>query len=142
MFVETGGLMSSGISKSTQGMSDADIAATSTYLRSRRPADSNGAPPLTLNHRAMKVSLNRLVNNAKAGVCAAYCMHCHWVGGRDFAQTIAPLAGNPNVLEKDPSSLKNVRLNGTKDLVIGGISASYRCGSTDRCQMTSRSRME
>src|SRR5258706_13732330 len=38
---------------------------------------------------------------------------------------LAPLAGNPNVLEKDPSSLINVTLNGTEDLVIGGISAPY-----------------
>jgi mono/diheme cytochrome c family protein len=38
---------------------------------------------------------------------------------------LAPLAGNPNVLEKDASSLINVTLNGTEDLVIGGIPAPY-----------------
>jgi mono/diheme cytochrome c family protein len=38
---------------------------------------------------------------------------------------MAPLAGNPNVLEKDASSLINVTLNGTGDLVIGGVPAAF-----------------
>jgi mono/diheme cytochrome c family protein len=37
----------------------------------------------------------------------------------------APLAGNPNVLEKEAASLINVTLNGTGDLVIQGIPAPY-----------------
>jgi mono/diheme cytochrome c family protein len=71
------------------------------------------------------VSLNRPANDAGARVYTAYCMHCHGVDGRGFAPMLAPLAGNPNVLEKDPSSLINVTLNGTGDLVIGGIPAPY-----------------
>ena len=38
---------------------------------------------------------------------------------------LAPLAGNPNVLEHDASSLINVTLNGTGDLVIQGVPAPY-----------------
>ncbi len=52
-------------------------------------------------------------------------MHCHGVDGTGFAPMLAPLAGNPNVLEKDASSLINVTLNGTQDLVIQGIPAPY-----------------
>jgi mono/diheme cytochrome c family protein len=52
-------------------------------------------------------------------------MHCHGVDGRGFAPMLAPLAGNPNVLEKDPSSLINVTLNGTGDLVLNGVPAPY-----------------
>jgi mono/diheme cytochrome c family protein len=52
-------------------------------------------------------------------------MHCHGVDGHAFAPLLAPLAGNPNVMEKDASSLINVTLNGTQDLVIQGIPAAY-----------------
>ena len=38
---------------------------------------------------------------------------------------LAPLAGNPNVLEKQSLSLINVTLNGTDAIVIGGIPAPY-----------------
>jgi mono/diheme cytochrome c family protein len=47
------------------------------------------------------------------------------VDGRGFAPMLAPLAGNPNVLEHDASSLINVTLNGTGDLVIQGVPAPY-----------------
>ena len=42
------------------------------------------------------------------------------VDGSAYAPFLAPLAGNPNVMEKDASSLINVTLNGTQDLVIQG----------------------
>jgi alcohol dehydrogenase (quinone), cytochrome c subunit len=58
-------------------------------------------------------------------VYTTYCVHCHGVDGRAFAPLLAPLAGNPNVLENDASSLINVTLNGTGDLVIGGIPSAY-----------------
>ena len=38
---------------------------------------------------------------------------------------LAPLAGNPNVLAKDASSLINVTLNGTGDLVINGVPSPF-----------------
>jgi mono/diheme cytochrome c family protein len=71
------------------------------------------------------VSLARPANDPGARVYTAYCMHCHGVDGRGFAPMLAPLAGNPNVLGKDASSLINVTLNGTGDLVIQGIPAAY-----------------
>ncbi|MFM0695736.1 cytochrome c [Paraburkholderia graminis] len=119
------GSMTSVINNSTQALNDTDIAAMTTYLKSLPPAGGNGAPPYTYDPQATKVSLNRPANDAGARVYTAYCMHCHGVDGRGFAPMLAPLAGNPNVLEKDASSLINVTLNGTEDLVIGGIPAPY-----------------
>jgi mono/diheme cytochrome c family protein len=52
-------------------------------------------------------------------------MYCHGVDGRGFAPMLAPLAGNPNVLETNAASLINVTLNGTEDLVIDGLPAAY-----------------
>ncbi|HWT39546.1 MAG TPA: cytochrome c [Paraburkholderia sp.] len=119
------GAMTSVINNSTQAMTDADVAAMSRYLKSLPAAGGSGAPAYAYDAKATKVSLTRPANDAGARVYTAYCMHCHGVDGRGFAPMLAPLAGNPNVLEKDPSSLINVTLNGTEDLVIGGIPAAY-----------------
>jgi mono/diheme cytochrome c family protein len=120
------GSMTSVINNSTQAMADADIAAIARYLKSI-PAEggSGGGVAYAYDARATKVSLTRPANNAGARVYTTYCMHCHGVDGRGFAPMLAPLAGNPNVLETTPTSLINVTLNGTDDLVIGGIPAPY-----------------
>ncbi|NIF55990.1 cytochrome c [Burkholderia sp. Ax-1724] len=119
------GAMTSVINNSTQGMTDTDIAAVSTYLKSLPPAGGSGAPLYTYDAQATKVSLDRPANDAGARVYTAYCMHCHGVDGQGFAPMLAPLAGNPNVLAKDASSLINVTLNGTGDLVIDGVPSPF-----------------
>jgi mono/diheme cytochrome c family protein len=119
------GSMASVINNSTQAMNDADIAAMSTYLKSLPAAGGAGGRAYSYDPKVTKASLARPANDAGARVYTAYCMHCHGVDGRGFAPMLAPLAGNPNVLEKDASSLINVTLNGTEDLVIGGIPAPY-----------------
>jgi mono/diheme cytochrome c family protein len=119
------GSMTDVINNSTQHMSDADVGAVSTYLKSLAPVGGNGAPPYTYDPQATKVSLDRPANDAGARVYTAYCMHCHAVDGRGFAPMLAPLAGNPNVLAQDPSSLINVTLNGTADLVINGVPSPF-----------------
>ncbi|CAB3801456.1 cytochrome c [Pararobbsia alpina] len=119
------GSMTSVTNNSTQAANDTDIAAMTRYLKSLPPAGGTGAPPYSYDARATKVSLTRPANDPGARVYAAYCMHCHSVDGRGFAPLLAPLAGNPNVLEHDASSLINVTLNGTGDLVIQGIPAPY-----------------
>jgi mono/diheme cytochrome c family protein len=119
------GSMTDVINNSTQAMSDEDVAAMSHYLKSLPSAGGTGAAPYAYDSKATLVSLGRPANDAGAKVYTAYCMHCHGVDGKAFAPFLAPLAGNPNVLERDPSSLINITLNGTHDLVIQGIPAPY-----------------
>jgi alcohol dehydrogenase (quinone), cytochrome c subunit len=119
------GSMTSVINNSTQAMNDTDIAAMTRYLKSLAPAGGTGAAPYSYDANMTKVALSRPAHDAGASVYTTYCMHCHGVDGRGFAPLLAPLAGNPNVLEKDASSLINVTLNGTGDLVIQGIPAAY-----------------
>ena len=119
------GSMTSVINNSTQAMNDTDIAAMASYLKSLPAAGGTGAPPYSYDAQATRVSLTRPANDAGARVYTGYCMHCHGVDGRGFAPMLAPLAGNPNVLEHDASSLINVTLNGTGDLVIQGVPAPY-----------------
>ena len=119
------GSMTSVINNSTQATNDTDIAAMTSYLKSLPAAGGTGAPQYSYDPQATRVSLSRPANDAGARVYTEYCMHCHGVDGRGFAPMLAPLAGNPNVLEHDASSLINVTLNGTGDLVIQGIPAPY-----------------
>ncbi|WP_322104174.1 cytochrome c [Paraburkholderia sp. J41] len=119
------GAMTDVINNSTQSLSDADIGAMVAYLKSLPPAGGNGAPPYEYDARQTKVSLAHPANDAGARVYNTYCLQCHGADGRGFAPLLAPLAGNPTVLGGDPSSLINVTLNGTRDLVIGGVPAPY-----------------
>ena len=119
------GAMTDVINKSTQAMNDADVNAIAAYLKSLPAKGGDGGPAYAYDAQATKVSLSRPANDAGARVYTAYCMHCHGADGRGFAPMFAPLAGNPNVLEKDASSLINVTLNGTRDLVIQGMPAPY-----------------
>ena len=61
---------------------------------------------------------------ARRSIRRTACIATAWTA-RAYAPLLAPLAGNPNVMEKDASSLINVTLNGTQDLVIQGIPAAY-----------------
>ena len=119
------GSMTDVINNSTQALTDVDVAAMSRYLKSLPAAGGSGGAAYAYDAKATKVSLTRPANDAGARVYTAFCMHCHGVDGRGFAPMLAPLAGNPNVLEKNAASLINVTLNGTGDLVIGGVPAAY-----------------
>jgi alcohol dehydrogenase (quinone), cytochrome c subunit len=119
------GSMTSVINNSTQALTDADLAAIARYLKSLPSEGGSGGPAYAYDPRATKVSLTRPANDDGARLYATFCMHCHGVDGRGFAPMLAPLAGNPNVLETSPLSLINVTLNGTDDLVIAGVPAPY-----------------
>jgi mono/diheme cytochrome c family protein len=118
------GSMSDVINNSTQNLSDADIAAMTLYLKSL-PARIDDKKPYAYDAKATLALLEKPAGNAGARLYATYCIGCHGGDGRAFAPFLAPLAGNPNVLEPNASSLVNVTLNGTHDLVIGGLPAAY-----------------
>jgi mono/diheme cytochrome c family protein len=119
------GSMVSVINHSTQWLTDDDLTAIGRYLKSLPPVGGNGLPPYRTAPAKTQAVLRRPANDAGAKVYAAYCMHCHGTDGKAFAPMLAPLAGNPNVLERDPTSLINVTLNGTEARVIGGLPAAY-----------------
>lgn len=133
LFLKTGanrhasafGSMTDVINHSMQWLTHADAAAIARYLKTLPAAGGTGAPPYRPGAAATLARLARPANDAGAKVYTTYCMHCHGVDGNAFAPLLAPLAGNPNVLESNPASLINVTLNGTGDLVIGGLPAAY-----------------
>jgi mono/diheme cytochrome c family protein len=145
MFLKTGanahatafGSMTDVINHSTQYMNNADLNAMAVYLKSLPAARSDEGPAYAFNPTTTVAMLARPAGNRGAVLYATYCLHCHGADGRGAAPYLAPLAGNPNLLEKNPSSLINVVLNGSGQLVIDGVPApypmpAYRSAMTDQ----------
>lgn len=119
------GSMTDVINNSTQTLNDVDLSAMAIYLKSLPPAGGGGRPDYAYNSKETSALLARPANNPGALIYTTYCMHCHGPDGKAFAPFLAPLAGNPNVLQNNASSLVNITLNGTHDLVIAGVVAPY-----------------
>jgi mono/diheme cytochrome c family protein len=117
------GPMTEVVNKSSQYLSDVDVRAMAVYLKSL-PARADAGRQAYVAGVTAAPSLPAALHSG-AGVYAKYCASCHGIGGRGTAPWLAPLAGNPNVLETHPGSLINVTLNGTPDLIIGGRPAPY-----------------
>ena len=133
MFLKTGanahasafGSMTDVVNNSTQWLTDPDATAIARYLKSLPQGRGETGPRYAYDAKATLTSLTRPAHASGARVYATYCLHCHGADGNGYAPLFAPLAGNPNVLEPNASSLINVTLNGTGDLVIQGVPAAY-----------------
>jgi mono/diheme cytochrome c family protein len=119
------GSMTDVINNSTQAMTNQDLKAMSAYLKSLPAAGGTTSVPYVYDPTATVAVLARPAGDPGAKIYSTYCIHCHEANGKGFAPLLAPLAGNPNVLEENPSSLINVTLNGNHNLVIQGIPAAY-----------------
>ncbi len=119
------GSMVSVVNHSTQALTDGDVTAIARYLKSLPAAGEAPAALYRYMPDATQALLGRPANDPGAKVYNAYCLHCHGADGRGYAPLLAPLAGNPNVLAANPSSLINVTLNGSDVLVIDGVPSAY-----------------
>ena len=107
------GTMVDAVNNSTQYMTDADLAAIAAYLKS-----------LPGNRRSQDAAV---ADNTPGGkLYAQQCAACHLEDGKGHAPYIAPLAGNPVVLDIDPTSLINITLNGSSRVVVAGMPDAYR----------------
>ena len=107
------GTMVDAVNNSTQYLSDTDLAAIATYLKSL-PANQD---------RNMAAAA---VDQPGGKIYAQQCATCHLADGRGHAPYIAPLADNPTVVDRDPSSLINMTLNGSARVVVAGMPDAYR----------------
>ncbi|MBV8627954.1 MAG: cytochrome c [Paraburkholderia sp.] len=133
LFMKTGanqhasafGSMTDVINHSTQWLVTDDVNAIARYLKSLPVEGGTDMPPYTDDPRGAEPLLASPTHDSGAKLYATYCMHCHGSNGRAFAPLLAPLAGNPTVLEPNPTSMINVTLNGAQELVINGLPAAY-----------------
>ena len=118
------GSMTDVINNSTSYFSDSDIEAIAVYLKSL-PARS-AQQPFAYDNATTDDLRNRPAMQPGAAIYASDCASCHGFDAKGFTSYMPALAGNPVVLDENPSSLINVLLNGSVPLVAEGTPDAYR----------------
>jgi mono/diheme cytochrome c family protein len=119
------GPMTDVYNNSSQYLSDDDLTAIATYLKSL-PAATKADWTYAYDDATAKTLAGGDLSAAGAGAYGAHCASCHGIDGKGRGDLFPPLAGNPNVLTADPSSIINVVLNGSQPTVTQGVPDSYR----------------
>jgi mono/diheme cytochrome c family protein len=112
------------ISNSTSYLSNGDIDAMANFLKSL-PATST-QQPVAYNNATTEALRNGSTTQPGGAVYTGVCVSCHGFDAKGFAPYMPTLAGNPVVLDDNPSSLINVALNGSNPLVVKGAPDAYR----------------
>lgn len=106
-FATVSGGMTEVISHSTQHVGDEDLIAIATYLKalpSDRPRQDLGTPVA----RAPETTYG-----SRGGLgYLQFCSDCHRPDGAGVAGVFPPMAGNPTVAAKNPSTLTHITLTG------------------------------
>jgi mono/diheme cytochrome c family protein len=112
------------INNSTPYLSDGDINAIAVYLKSLPTAFTQ--QPVAYDDATTSALRSGHATQPGATVYTGTCANCHGADGKGFGPYTPALAGNPVVLDEDPSSLINLVLNGSNPLVVKGTPDSYR----------------
>ena len=113
------------VNNSTPYLTDEDISAMAAYPQVA--AGDGAADGLRLRRRDDEGRCKAASRNSRAPrSISASCAACHGIDGKGQAPFMPPLAGNPAVLDANPSSLINLVLNGAEPLVVKGIPDAYR----------------
>jgi alcohol dehydrogenase (quinone), cytochrome c subunit len=119
------GTMTPVINNSTEGMTLEDLTAMSSYLKTIKGSDDKGQKPYKYDPSATLAQFKEPEKYSGAKLYQQYCAACHSQNGQGVAPYLSPLAGNPAVMDPDPSSLINVILNGSPQLKPQGVAAPY-----------------
>ncbi|MDX2145809.1 MAG: cytochrome c [Rhodospirillaceae bacterium] len=119
------GTMTEVINNSTQYLTDADIAAMATYLRSL-PAKNPGETAYAYNASTGADLRERRHGAPGALTYVQQCEHCHVDDGKGYGTYLPGLAGSSTVLDANPVSLINITLNGSARVVVKGMPDAYR----------------
>ena len=119
------GTMVEVINNSTQYMTDDDLRAMAVYLKSLPPVNEENEAEY--QYDAASASNLADFNFAETGsqIYYEYCVSCHGYDGRGHDKHMPALAGNPVVMDTDPSSLINLTLNGSLRVVINGNAETF-----------------
>jgi alcohol dehydrogenase (quinone), cytochrome c subunit len=118
------GSMTDVVNNSTSYFSDGDVDAIATYLKSL-PATS-GQEAVAYDNATTTALRNKPATQPGGAVYISACASCHGFDAKGFTAYMPALAGNPVVLDDDPSSLINEVLNGSIPLVAKGAPNAYR----------------
>jgi mono/diheme cytochrome c family protein len=129
------GSMRDVINNSTPYLTDDDRDSIAAFLVSL-PASETELRPVPDDDTAQAL-LEGTATALGAGVYAGQCQSCHRETGEAAPPYLPALAGNPTVLDRDPTSLINIVLNGSAPLVVKGNPSPYRMPHY-RAQLTDR----
>jgi alcohol dehydrogenase (quinone), cytochrome c subunit len=112
------------VNNSTPYMADEDIRAIAIFLKSL-PATARQTK-FSYDDAATQALQSGNPQQPGAAIYAGACSACHGTDGKGQPPFMPPLAGNPVVLDADPSSLINLVLNGAQPIVVKGVPDAYR----------------
>lgn len=131
LFLKTGrtntsaafGSMTDVVEHSTQYLSQADLAAVASYLKSL-PASAPDAPSAPSADTTTAALIRGDISVPGSRLYMDNCSGCHRLDGKGYAKTFPSLAGNSAILSDDPSSVISIVLRGgkmavTKEAVTG-----------------------
>jgi len=111
---------------STQFMSSEELAAIARYLKSLDAQSASAGTSFAYDNHAQLALDSGDLHAPGAGLYLNQCSSCHGRDGRGHGDLLPPLAGNSAALERDPSSLIDIVLNGAGRIVVNGVPDSYR----------------
>jgi len=112
------------VNNSTPYLSDEDIRAMAVFLKSLPAAASEAQ--FVYDDATTRMLESGKPQQAGAAIYLGMCVACHGMDGKGQTPFMPPLAGNPVVLDANPSSLINLVLNGADPLVVKGVPDAYR----------------
>jgi mono/diheme cytochrome c family protein len=112
------------VNNSTPYLADADIRAMASFLKSLPPTAQQ--TKFSYNDAATQALQSARPQQVGAAIYAGACAACHGMDGKGQPPFMPPLAGNPVMLDADPSSLINLVLNGAQPIVVKGVPDAYR----------------
>jgi mono/diheme cytochrome c family protein len=118
------GSMTEAVNNSTSYLSDSDLNAIATYLKSLPATSPQQA--VTYDSATTTTLHNSPIRQPGSAVYAGACASCHGFDAKGFTPYMPALVGNPVVLDHEPSSLINLMLNGSIPLVAEGTPDAYR----------------
>jgi alcohol dehydrogenase (quinone), cytochrome c subunit len=112
------------VNNSTPYLSDDDLNGMAAYLKSLGATAQQAA--YTYDNSTTTALESGKSLDAGGKLYNGYCLTCHGADGKGQVPFLPPLAGNPVVMDTDPSSLINLVLNGAQTIVVKGLPDSYR----------------
>jgi mono/diheme cytochrome c family protein len=108
------GPMADVVRDSTQYMTEQDLVAIATYLKSLSPAPEDRRPAFAANDATIRTIMAGDERSTGGRIYMDSCAACHRLSGSGESFAFPTLAGNSSVLNSDPSSLIAVILSGAR----------------------------
>lgn len=109
----TFGSMADVVTHSTQHMTDGDLHAMASYLKTLPGKDAKSVA-LAYNDAAAKAMFNGTDKSLGALTFVNNCAACHRTSGKGYDEVFPALAQNPTVNAEDPSSVIHIILKGAQ----------------------------